>query len=272
MHRPLREIVRNINKAKLLCRCDSILLTGGEPTLHPQIFEIMDAAVTKGFSKIGFFSNATRFCDKKFVGRLLEHGMDNAMFSLHGSCARVHNRIVGSDNFKKALEGIKTALQLKIKTVINTVAVSANMRDMPAIDRLIQERFPDVLNHRISYPALMGDILRHSDLIPKYEDVIKVIKLLLNMPRRIPIKTELIPICLLGRNVELAEELCPHKGAGLVFDGVGSYYERAGGQPCLECRFNERCYGLQLDAVCLFGVPGAYGKIRGLRANYQKRR
>ena len=261
-HRPLPEILRNLDKARKLCNCDTIVLSGGEPTLHPQIFEIMDAAVNKGFKKICFFSNATRFCDKKFAKELSQHGLHSAMLSLHGSCARIHNRIVGTRHFEEALAGIENALELGVKTVINTVAVSSNMRDLPAIHRLIQERFPGALNHRITYPALMGDILSQNELIPKYEEVTKVIVSLLGKSRRVPLRSELIPFCLLGRNFKVAEELYVREGAGLAFDGVGSHYNRIGGQPCLQCQFKRRCYGMQFEAVQLFGVPISYGKTK----------
>jgi len=232
--------------------------------LHPQIFQIMDAAVNLGFSKICFFSNATRFRDRKFAKEFLRHGLYSAMLSLHGSSAAIHNKIVGRRNFEEALAGIKNAIDLGIKTVINTVAVKLNLRDISAIHRLIQERFPDALNHRITYPSLMGDILKRPKLIPKYEEVIKVVSSLSGKYKRVPLKSELIPVCLLGKNFKVAEELRTQAGEGLVFDGVGSYYNRMGGEPCLQCRFKRRCYGLQFDAVCLFGVPTLYGKERRL--------
>jgi 7,8-dihydro-6-hydroxymethylpterin dimethyltransferase len=77
---------------------DVVTLSGGEPTIHPQLFEILDALAPLGVGRIVVNTNGLRVAeDDAFVARLREHGV---YLSLHydGQGAR-------------ALRGIDPAVQ-----------------------------------------------------------------------------------------------------------------------------------------------------------------
>ena len=61
----LRDIDDNIDKAP-------ILLTGGEPTLHPQLFDILDG--TKGI-ETWILTNGVKLSDKDYLEELTNHGV-----------------------------------------------------------------------------------------------------------------------------------------------------------------------------------------------------
>jgi len=183
------------------------------------------------------------------------------MISLHGSCADVHNPLVGERDFSYVLRGIETLLDAGVQVTVNTVAITANLEDIISIYQLIQNRFPNASNYRVTYPSIMGRLLKKTELIPSYEDVTRLIFSFLDDSNGVPLTCELIPLCLLGSRVDIAVEYHHAGGKELAFGGVGSQYNRVGGKPCLKCPLRDRCYGLQMGAVLKHGVPSSYGRF-----------
>jgi len=53
-HKSLEEIGEDIDTILRLCRCDSILIAGGEPLVHPEIIEIIRLVKATGAKPILF--------------------------------------------------------------------------------------------------------------------------------------------------------------------------------------------------------------------------
>lgn len=258
-HKPLEWISIELGRARKLCDGNSVILSGGETTLHPRILDVMDVANSLGFSKIALFTNGQRLRNRNFVEDLVRHGLHDAMISLHGSRADVHDQLVGKQHFADVLEGIKTTLNAGVRVIVNTVATTSNLSDVGSIYHLIQDRFPNVLSYRISYPVSSGKLLEHPELLPSYEDIINRIYSILRGLKGVPLATDLIPLCLLGAKAGIAIEYQQTKDDILFIPGIARYH-RIAGKPCLQCRHKDICCGLQFNSVVRHGVPGSYGK------------
>ncbi len=240
-----------------MCQQDRAILSGGEPTAHPRLLEILELTGQYGFGNICLYTNGARLRNRGFVDELAERGVKGAMISLHGSCADVHDRLVGKAQFERVVRGIGNALSVGIGVTINTVVTTANLGDIGAISRLVQEGFSAAHFHRISYPALLGDILKRSELVPRYDDVVAAVLSLAEAPVRLC--CDLIPFCLLGSRAEIAIGGSTSLAPDLTFNGTRSRYRRVAAKPCLDCRFRFHCHGLQHHAVLRHGVPAGYG-------------
>jgi uncharacterized radical SAM superfamily Fe-S cluster-containing enzyme len=53
---------------------DLLQLSGGEPTIHPEFFEILDRALARGFRQVYVNTNGIRLADRAFAGRLAARG------------------------------------------------------------------------------------------------------------------------------------------------------------------------------------------------------
>lgn len=79
-------------------------LTGGEPLLRKDIFDIIDYALDNGIS-VSIFSNLLLLNDR--IARELERRNIYVLTSLDGSRPEVHDYIRGEGTWRKTVEGIK---------------------------------------------------------------------------------------------------------------------------------------------------------------------
>lgn len=95
----------------------------GEPTLHPDYFEIINFFVDKGI-KVQDATNCSRFVDREFVDKLLDSKLDLLVLSLDANDSRTYRELKGvNNNFQEVLNGIRYYLtyNTKIKTYIQMV-------------------------------------------------------------------------------------------------------------------------------------------------------
>jgi AdoMet-dependent heme synthase len=121
-----------------------IVVTGGEPLLRKDIFELIEYAGKLGFHII-FSTNGTLLTPDaaKDLARL---GVANFSISLDGFTATCHEsirRVPGS--FQKAWDGLKAAAQTKAVVQVNFTAQQSNLIELPGIIDLSEEIKADII-------------------------------------------------------------------------------------------------------------------------------
>jgi len=104
-----------------------LVLLGGEPTLHPQLSDIIGNARKLGFSVVQIVSNGRRLKDRSFVAELKAAGLDGVGISVHGAAAKTHERLTqrrGSHGEVRAALAQLTECGLWISS--NTVVTRSN--------------------------------------------------------------------------------------------------------------------------------------------------
>ncbi len=102
-----------------------VIFTGGEPTLHPSILELIGYADNLG-QIAGMNSNGRRLADADFVTRLKESGLDHIQITLNSHRREVHNQIVGAEAYEQMIRGLGNALAAGLHTITNTTLTQAN--------------------------------------------------------------------------------------------------------------------------------------------------
>jgi len=87
-----------------------VIFTGGEPTLHPHIMELISYADHLG-QIAGMNSNGRRLAEADFATRLKESGLDHIQITLNSHRRELHNEIVRAAAFDQTVQGIQEALQ-----------------------------------------------------------------------------------------------------------------------------------------------------------------
>ena len=107
------------------CGIDEFDLSGGESTILPFWFELLDYIKSKPHKRISCLTNGSILANYDFFKKSKEHGLEEVLFSLHGHNEEVHDKIVGRKGaFNKMLKAIENAKQLDIMIRINcTVCV-----------------------------------------------------------------------------------------------------------------------------------------------------
>lgn len=88
-----------------------LILSGGEPTIHPSYVDFVRLGRLAGYAKIQTVTNGRMFAYEDFLGRCLEAGLGEITFSLHGPNARIHDALVGTRGaFDEEMRGLRNAI------------------------------------------------------------------------------------------------------------------------------------------------------------------
>lgn len=105
-----------------------IRITGGEPLLREDIFDIFKYIKQKGF-KIWLNTNAT-LIDENIAKRISKY-VDNVLISLNGYDKKSEKNITGLDSFYKKIQGIKLLQKYNVNVVrCGTMATEENIKNL----------------------------------------------------------------------------------------------------------------------------------------------
>ena len=115
-----------------------VILTGGEPLLRPDLFEIARYGTGKGLRMV-MAPNGTLMTEA-IAGKIKEAGIQRISISLDGASRQVHDRFRGVDGaFDGALQGIRLAREAGIEFQVNTTITKANLEEIPKIMGLAEK-------------------------------------------------------------------------------------------------------------------------------------
>lgn len=119
--------------------CIWLLITGGEPLLHPNFREIYCYAKRKGFITT-LFTNGT-LLTSKIADLLAAYTPFLVEISLYGASPETYERISGNGRwFERVLRGVDLLLERKIRVRLKTMVLYLNMHELEDMKRLAAER------------------------------------------------------------------------------------------------------------------------------------
>lgn len=89
---------------------DEVLLTGGEPTVHPDILEIIRLISARGARPV-VQTNARAFASMEFCEKSLAAGLSAVAASIYGIRPETHNRLTRSRSYSQTLCGIQNLVK-----------------------------------------------------------------------------------------------------------------------------------------------------------------
>lgn len=120
-----------------------IEVSGGEPTLHPDVLDICRKARQSFGGRILMFSNAWRLADQKFAQDLVATGIDEIVIALHSHNAEVHDRITQvKGSHERTLAALRNLADLSIDVSIKFITTKENVDDAPEWAKLVSREFP----------------------------------------------------------------------------------------------------------------------------------
>jgi radical SAM protein with 4Fe4S-binding SPASM domain len=107
----------------------SIIVTGGEPLMHPDVFEILDLVRVSGFPDTVMITNGTHLTPET-VDRL--QGYDNLSYiqiSLDGVTAKTHGLTRGESSFAPARQGLQELIDRDMPFKLSPTLHDGNMHE-----------------------------------------------------------------------------------------------------------------------------------------------
>ncbi len=115
-----------------------IILTGGEPLIRPDIFEVAAYGTDKGLRMV-MAPNGT-LISETVAGQMAKSGIKRISISIDGPSKDIHDAFRGVEGaFDGAIRGIQFAKAAGIEFQINTTITKANLEHIPKIQELAVE-------------------------------------------------------------------------------------------------------------------------------------
>lgn len=109
-----------------------VVLSGGEPTVHPRYLELIALARELGYTHIQTITNGRKFCYPDFLKGAVAAGLDEVTFSLHGPTSELHDRLTRvPGSFVQAVAGLRSALATS--GLIVSIDVVINRLNLPVL-------------------------------------------------------------------------------------------------------------------------------------------
>jgi sulfatase maturation enzyme AslB (radical SAM superfamily) len=161
---------------------NAIDFMGGEPTLHPHIYEIVRRSAELGL-RTTIITHGMRLSDIRVAEAFEAAGIYDFLVSIHAvgdeAVRSIHRR--GSDNFAKQLQGLNNLKTLGIPFRFNCTLVKENISHLVGIAELAVEKGARVVNFLTFNPYFewgkQGEIpfqARHSEIAPALSKAIEI--------------------------------------------------------------------------------------------------
>ncbi len=115
-----------------------LILSGGEPTIHPRYVDFIKLGRLAGYEKVQTVTNGRMFKYPEFLKACLDAGLQEITFSIHGPNAKVHDALVGVKGaFDEEMTGLMNALE-DGRPIIN-IDVCVNRGNVKHLDAMIEK-------------------------------------------------------------------------------------------------------------------------------------
>lgn len=249
---------------------ERIIITGGEPTIRPDIIDIVRYCKDKGIKEIHFQTNARKMEDEELVKKLVEAGLTNALVAVHGHTAELHDsRSRRPGSFKQTIKAMENLFKYNVKVATNTVISLVNLKYLPEIISFLVTKFPELKNLHISFPHPLGNAYNNFfEVVPQfteaYKPILKAIDVAVKTGRRIDVES--LPFCYMDgyekynsdyRHFRVNKTIGTDKAApnGRIKDyGISNLSEKRKSSECNLCSLNPICNGVWVQYAEKYGL------------------
>ncbi|MBU7046630.1 MAG: radical SAM protein [Theionarchaea archaeon] len=262
--------VRQCLKGIDLFEEDRITINGGEPTIHPEIAEIVLSCNETG-ARVILFTNGRKLADPQIAEQLVTAGISKVTIPIYSPFPPRHDYLTQvRRSFSETVKGIDNLISLKdvgypFEIELKTLFCRYNLEELPHLLEWITQRFPELKKMLLSSMNLSYRALQHHDqLFVTFSDAQKAVNGFAEKAFDLGMDLYLcyIPLCFLDDNLreKVFQEkyLKESKTSHFYFDpdnlkGIYGFQSNTKAEGCVGC-----C----LYSVC-DGVWDTYGRMVG---------
>lgn len=229
----------------------SLVLTGGEPTVHKHILNLVRLARELGYAPIQLQTNGRMLSYPKILRALVDAGVTEVSPSLHGATAEVHEALTrAAGSFEQSVNGIRNVVALDLPLITNSVVTRRNLSTLPELVELLAGL--GVRHAQLAFVHPVGTAYELFDeVVPHFRDLEGPLAAAWAEARArgIRLVTEAVPLCFLRGMEDLAVEAqIPETTVADLEGGIdySAWRVREGkthGPPCEACSARHRCEG-----------------------------
>ena len=234
-----------------------LIVSGGEPTIHPELPAIIRGARELGLKSIEMQSNGVKSAEIDYARKLVDSGLTMVTFSLHSVNPEQSDEITRLPKaFWKTIKAMHNFRELGIRTQIACVITKMNYQELPEYVRFLREEFPEDKGHvSICFAIAQGiNDLVANWVVPTFTDLQPYFTEALDYCLETDIGFGGIigqgsyPPCMLGGTIKYHQRLLRK-----IYRSpeVGKEFYKA--DRCSECSFNDYCVGVRRSYIDQYG-------------------
>lgn len=243
----------------------SLTLTGGEPTIRRDIFDIISYANSLGFN-IGMQTNGRAFYYKSFSEAISKNNISVFVIAVHSNRPEIHDKITRKKNsFIQTVTGIRNLRALG-QTIHAKIVLSKLNYDH--IKDLVEFLYSDlgVKDIFVAFPHGSGNAWKYKEkVIPKYSEIMPHINKMLDYvvsQKELHLELETFPFCIISGYPDFFKEL-PKEISTVGMKNLDSDtldwnlirpMIKTKTDKCNSCRYFEKCEGPWDDYARLYGT------------------
>ncbi|MGE5342485.1 MAG: radical SAM protein [Candidatus Omnitrophota bacterium] len=252
---------------------EKIVLTGGEPTLRNDLFDLL-SLINDHPCSVNIQTNGRAFRDMTFARRTIEYQRVSFSVALHGPKS-IHDKITRREgSFNDTVNAIKNLIGLNkpvsVKFVISKLNYTSIEETVDILDDL------KVKHMSLTFPHGIGNAGKYfADVVPQYTEIIPYLRKAFDYcnKKMIWFDTEAIPYCFLEGYEERASEAFlraasietrPVGGKTLNWSKKRPEIKQKGEQ-CCHCLFDHICEGFWEE----YGAHYGFSELKPVHDNSQ---
>ncbi len=241
-----------------------LILSGGEPTIHPDIIELIKFAKKSGFRWIQIISNGRMFAYPDFTSRAVLSGLNEVTISFHSHIERTADRLTDiKGSFRQTIKGIENLKRHNIVISIDIVLNRLNLKHLRDTIAFFFTRYK-IAEFDLLHLTPFGRSLENYEILkvnPKEEK--RALKEAIGYAKEnnIVVWTNRVPPNILEGNEEYIQD--PHKIMDEIY-GRSEIFGKYLNLGVLECRSIKRCEDCFVREFCEFLIE--------IRTRYLKKR
>lgn len=230
----------------------SVVFTGGEVTIRPDVLDLVHYAASSGFDVIQIQSNGRRFEDIGFCREMIAAGANQFNPALHGHKPEIHDFLTQRNGaFMQTVKGIINLKKLGQRIITNSVITQKNCRYLPQLALLLVKLKVD--QFQLAFVHAIGNAGKNFEsVVPRKSLAAPYVKKALDIGVHFGVicMTEAIPYCFMsGYEQFVAEGRIPETK---IFDldcVVENFNDtrkdccKTKADKCRLCKYFEQCEG-----------------------------
>lgn len=152
-----------------------VFLSGGEPTLHPDLCHLIYKLKSNGIEQVIVLSNGL-LIDKEYASNLKAAGTDQVRISIDGTAAAINDKIRGAGSWQHAMNALANLRRAEINTGVVYTACKRNKEDWPNLVEFASNVADALYAGEIVY---WGNAHKHEKVLALSDEEVAAFRLLL---------------------------------------------------------------------------------------------
>jgi len=134
---------------------DSVVIIGGEPTLHPDFFEIIRIIKEKGLRPC-LVTNGMKFADKEFLRKTIDAGLSSITLSFKASNRQMFLKEIGRDEFDEQVVAVRNVAESGIRYTLSVTVCESLMNNFDEMIQAVKDAGADNMLLDTGKPVLLN--------------------------------------------------------------------------------------------------------------------